>query len=42
MPIVITAILLLLLVLIVAGPVLEDLLDRIWPPDTSRSGARRR
>ena len=32
MTIVVIAILLLLAVLIVAGPVLENIIDRIWPP----------
>jgi hypothetical protein len=30
----ILVILALLALLIVAGPVLEDLIDRIWPPET--------
>jgi hypothetical protein len=34
MSLVIIAILLLLGVLILAGPMLEDLIDRIWPPRT--------
>jgi hypothetical protein len=34
MPILITAILLFLLaLLIIAGPLLEDIIDKIWPPD---------
>lgn len=32
MTVVIIAILLLLAVLIVAGPLLENIIDRIWPP----------
>jgi hypothetical protein len=33
MPILITAILLFLALLIIAGPMLEDIIDKIWPPD---------
>ena len=36
LPMVVTAILVLLAVLIVAGPLLEQLIDWIWPPDGHR------
>lgn len=36
MSLLILAILATLALLIVAGPVLEDLIDRIWPPDGAR------
>ncbi|MEV0901990.1 hypothetical protein [Actinoplanes sp. NPDC049802] len=42
MAIVVTLIVLLLLVLIVAGPLLESIIDRIWPPDGRRHDAARR
>jgi hypothetical protein len=42
MSLLILAILAVLALLIVAGPVLEDMIDRIWPPDrTSHTPAGR-
>ncbi len=40
MPFVIVAILLVLTLLVVAGPVLEGVIDRIWPPDTVERDGR--
>jgi hypothetical protein len=41
MAVVLTLIVLLFLLLIVAGPVLESILDRIWPADHPHPPTRR-
>ncbi|GID48174.1 hypothetical protein Aca07nite_54490 [Actinoplanes capillaceus] len=40
MAIVVTLIVLLFVVLILAGPLLESIIDRIWPPEGRHGAAR--